>query len=120
MMDINEQVGRQRVKYIISRYHLNDAEGDSSDPEIFESQLEKLLRTYPTPLIELALVETLVASWLNYPFVRGVEFLNQAQIHLQTWEQESVVSTITPEQFSQIAGLDPTPIFGVPHLTPAK
>lgn len=106
-MNIRQQLDRQRVKHIVSSYQLWGQESNR-----FDSYLEELLQAYPHPLIELALIETLIDQWLAVPLIRGVEFLAQTHSKLKTWEDQPIVSTITPEQFQQIAGLDPTPIFG--------
>ncbi|MBF2002984.1 MAG: hypothetical protein IGS50_18975 [Synechococcales cyanobacterium C42_A2020_086] len=112
-MKLQEQVSRQRVKHIVSSYQLS---GD--EPHQFELYLEELLRLYPYPLIELALIETLVDQWISVPLRRGVEFLAQTHNKLKSWENQPIVSTMTPAQFRDIAGLDPTPIFGSSELPP--
>jgi hypothetical protein len=109
-MDISEQLSRQRVKHIVHSYQLQHCEADPIDD--FEDYLEDLLQVYPSPLIELALVETLVDHWLAVPLVRGFQFLVQAHRKLKAWESQPIASTLTPEQFQQISGLDPSPIFG--------
>jgi hypothetical protein len=114
-MEIREQLSRQRVKHIVSSYQLG---GD--EVTRFDGYLEDLLQNYPRPLIELALVETLVDAWLVIPMVRGMAFLSQAHDKLRVWESQPIVSTVTPEQFQQIAGLDPAPIFGSAELPPAS
>jgi hypothetical protein len=106
-MDIREQLNRQRIRHIVDSYQLSGNEGN-----LFELYLEELLQTYPYPLIELALVETLIDHWLSVPLARGVNFLTQTHDKLKAWESQPIVSTITPGQFQQIAGLDPTPVFG--------
>ncbi len=113
-MEIWQQLSRQRVKHIVSSYQLA---GDEVNQ--FESYLEDLLNRYPCPLIELALVETLIDNWLSVPLTRGIAFLTQAHDKLKLWDTQPIVSTITPEQFQQIAGLDPTPIFGSAEVPPA-
>ena len=112
-MELWEQISKQRVKHIVSSYQL-----DGSEASGFDSYLEELLNRYPRPLIELALVETLIDHWLTVPLMRGIAFLNQAHHKLRNWESQPIVSTITPEQFQQIAGLDPTPIFGSSEYPP--
>jgi len=107
-MELRKQINRQRVKHIISSYQLN---GDETIA--FDEVLERLLQTYPSALIELALVETLVDHWLNVPLLRGSAFLERVHTLLQRWEGQAIVSAIAPEQFQQITGLDPTPIFGI-------
>jgi hypothetical protein len=114
-MNLQEQVSRQRVKYIVSSYSL-----DGEDPKPFATFLDEMIQTYATPLIELALVETLVDSWLSVPMVRGVAFLSQAQEKLRSWDNHPIVSTITPVQFQQIAGLDPSPVFGSAEIPPVR
>jgi hypothetical protein len=113
-MNIRQQLNQQRVKHIVSSYQL---EGQESNR--FDSYLEELLQVYPHPLVELALIETLIDQWLTVPLIRGVEFLAQTHGKLRAWEDQPIVSTITPEQFQQIAGLDPTPIFGAAGLPAA-
>ena len=116
-MEIAAQLSRQRVKHIVSSYQL-----DGSDAESFDHDLHLLLDHYPSPLIELALVQTLVSGWLQVPLLRGCAFLSKAYELLKQWEEQAflqgdpvmreLASTISPEQFQQITGLDPTPIFG--------
>jgi len=114
-MDIREQLNRQRIKHIISSYQLNGNESSG-----FNLYLEELMQNYPQPLIELALVETLIDQWLTVPLLRGIEFLTQTHSKLRAWENCPIVSTITPAQFQQIVGLDPTPIFGSAELPPVS
>lgn len=113
-MEIWQQLSRQRVKHIVSSYQLH---GDEGKP--FDAYLEELFGLYPCPLIELALIETLIDHWLAVPLLRGIEFLAQTHDKLKIWETQPIISTITPEQFQQISGLDPTPIFGSAEVPPA-
>lgn len=106
-MELEEQLKRQRVKHIVSSYQL-----DGDDKEAFHRYLETLFITYPPPLIELALVETLVNHWLKVPMTKGCAFLAQAHEQLVDWSDCTIATTIAPEQFQQITGLDPSPIFG--------
>jgi hypothetical protein len=115
-MEIGAQLKRQRIKHIVSSYQL-----DGDETEAFDRALERLLNHYPLPLIELALVETLVDRWLHVPLLRGCKFLDKAHEQLQAWENQILqsdsvappcTSTISPEQFHQITGLDPAPIYG--------
>jgi hypothetical protein len=114
-MELQERLSQQRVKHIVSSYQL-----DGTDINRFTVYLEDLLQHYPTPLIELALTETLVDSWSTVPLVRGVEFLIQAHDKLKVWEHQPIVSTITPEQFQQITNLDPGPVFGTDEVPPSR
>ena len=117
LMELQEKIKRQRVQHIVSSYHLDGG------TESFQSALETLLATYPMPLVELALVETLVAHWLKMPLLRGQEFLAEVSNLLKEWEQrilfnetgeeQAIACSVTSAQFYQITGLDPTPIFGV-------
>lgn len=116
-MEIGAQLKRQRIKHIVSSYQL-----DGDETEAFDRALELLLNHYPLPLIELALVETLVDGWLHVPLLRGCKFLDKAHEQLQAWENQtlqpdlvapSCISSISPEQFQQITGLDPSPIYGI-------
>jgi hypothetical protein len=107
LIDIQEELSRQRVKHIVSSYNL-----DGHQPVQFEAYINELFDRYQPPLIELALIEALVDAWASVPMVRGVEFLTQAHEKLKGWDDHPIVSTITAEQFSQISGLDPAPVFG--------
>jgi hypothetical protein len=52
---------------------------------------------------------------------KGVSGLAQVQAKLQTWQQtQTIVNTLTPEQFQQITGLDPMPVFGAFDVRPAQ
>lgn len=116
-MELSAQLNWQRIKHIVSSYQL-----DGHDTEAFDRDLHLLLAHYPSPLVELALVETLVDGWLQVPLLRGCDFLATAYKLLQQWEEQAFLqgdsltrqraSTISPNQFQQITGLDPTPIFG--------
>lgn len=114
-MEIWQQLSRQRVKHIVSSYQLA---GDEVTQ--FDAYLQELLEIYPYPLIELALIETLIDNWLSIPLTRGIEFLSQAHDKLKAWETQPIVSTITPEQFQHISGLDPTPVFGSAEIPPVS
>jgi hypothetical protein len=115
-MNFGEQLKRQRVKHIVSSYQLA-----GTDIEAFDQYLTDLFHAYPAPLIELALVETLVDSWVRLSVIRGCEFLAIAHDQLQAWDDrlqtlavnQPIASTVAPEQFRHITGLDPTPVFGL-------
>ena len=116
-MKLLERLNQQRVKYIVESYRLQ-TEAEATD--LFAAYLERLLQTYPTGLIELALVETLLDGWRVIPLVRGTEFLAKVHHKLQDWEQQPFVTTITPSCFQQITGLDPLPVFGsLPQANPS-
>jgi hypothetical protein len=112
-MEIQERINQQRVRYIVDSYQLN-----GSEVEEFNGYLSDLIKHYPTPLIELAFVETLLDHWLTVPLTRGSAFLKQAHQKLKTWESQTIVTTLRPDQFHQITGLDPAPIFGLPERSP--
>ncbi|MBW4520577.1 MAG: hypothetical protein KME16_12850 [Scytolyngbya sp. HA4215-MV1] len=109
-MEIQEKINQQRVRYIVDSYQLN-----GSEVETFDHYLSDLITSYPTPLVELALVETLLDSWLTVPLMRGSAFLKQAHQKLKNWKSQTIVTTLRPDQFHQITGLDPAPIFGFPE-----
>ncbi|MEO1211658.1 MAG: hypothetical protein AAFX78_19340 [Cyanobacteria bacterium J06638_20] len=112
-MDLRTAINRQRIFHIVSSYQL-----DGADCTMFQAHLADLLEQYPTPLIELSLAETLVDHWLKVPPIRGLQFLQQAHNTLKQWEDQPICSTLTPGQFQQITGLDPSPIFGPSELPP--
>ncbi|MGB3493197.1 MAG: hypothetical protein WBA57_10740 [Elainellaceae cyanobacterium] len=114
-MDLQHELKQQRVKHIISSYELA---GD--DGKAFQAQLDDLFQLYPASLIELALTEALVDGWLSVPTVRGCEFLKRAHTKLVQWETQPIVSTVTPEQFQHVTGLDPTPVFGSAEVPPPR
>jgi hypothetical protein len=105
-MELGEKLKQHRVKHIISSYQL---EGDESEP--FNYYLDDLLKTYPASLLELALVEVLIDGWLRIPMQKGCQFLVRTHRKLREWEACAIASTVDPEQFQQITGLDPNPIF---------
>ncbi|MGI0488087.1 hypothetical protein ACN4EK_21820 [Pantanalinema rosaneae CENA516] len=113
-MHIGEQLRQQRVKHIVSSYQLRGI-----DDQAFDEHLASLLEQYPSPLIELALVETLVNCWWQIPIPRGCAFLTRVHEQLANWQSQPIISTIAPDQFQQITGLDPTPIFGSSGLPPS-
>jgi len=113
-MDLRAELNRQRVKHIVSSYQL-----DGDDSTQFYGLLDELLSHHPHPLIELAIVETLVDVWLTVPPVRGRPFLTQVQQKLRGWEDQPICSTLTPSQFQQVTGLDPSPIFGSGEVPPS-
>jgi len=105
-MELQNRIGQQRIQHIIDSYILMGEEVSA-----FESYLSDLLGQYPHGLIELALVETLVRNWLTIPMVKGVPFLANAHERLQAWQQDQWQQLtgslkLTPNQFSQITGLD--------------
>ncbi|HEY9738160.1 MAG TPA: hypothetical protein V6D06_17835 [Trichocoleus sp.] len=96
----------QRIQHIVASYSLS---GDESD--LFEAYLIDLMQVFPAPLIELAIVETLVQQWLRVPLLRGPEFLRTAHEMLTDWQGQVFQSRLTPTYFELITGLDPAPIF---------
>jgi hypothetical protein len=108
-MELWEQISRQRVQYIIESYQLH-GEAIAAD---FDEYLEDLLAAYPPPQIELAMVETIITSWLQIPLTKGMKFIEQAHDRLKEWEDPASSKTfVTASQFHQITRLDPTPVFG--------
>ncbi|HIK18789.1 MAG TPA: hypothetical protein IGS53_26380 [Leptolyngbyaceae cyanobacterium M33_DOE_097] len=111
-VEFTKQIQYQRVKHIVDSYCL-----EGCDPLPFEHHLKKLLEIYPSYVVELALVEVLVAQWMRVPMQRGCRFLAEVEQHLHEWMHYSnrdrplVPYRITAEQFQTITGLDPTPVF---------
>jgi hypothetical protein len=106
-MELQDQLKRQRVRHIVSSYQL-----DGSEPEAFAQFLDDLLLLYPSGLVELALVDVLAASWLHIPMEKGCAFLEKTHALLRLWRDQGVRSSITSDQFQQVTGLDPGPLFG--------
>lgn len=115
-MNIQAHIDRHRLQYIVDSYQLQGED----DPDSFWADLADLLDNYPTPIVELAVVETLVTGWLNVPMVRGCEFLRQVQEQLLLWHNYSIVSTLTVTQFQSITGLSPNPILKNAHAFASK
>ncbi len=131
-MDLQQRLNQQRVRHIIDSYQLMGDEGTA-----FEHNLNQLLSQYPHRLIELALVETLIKSWLNVPMVKGIAFLNETRSKLQQWQSTqyrsaqnpdtqkasdtepsfapNFILSFTPNQFAQITGLDAEVTFTNPE-----
>jgi hypothetical protein len=111
-VEFTKQIQYQRVKHIVDSYCLEGCE-----PLSFEQHLKKLLEIYPAYVVELALVEVLVAQWMRVPMQRGNRFLAEVEQHLYEWmhqpNRDRPISPyrITAEQFQTITGLDPTPVF---------
>ena len=105
-MNIQAQIDRYRLQYIVDNYQLRG----NDNIDAFEMALTELLDNYPTPIVELAIVETLVTGWLNVPMVRGCAFLHHVHEQLLLWHNYSIVSTLTTTQFQSITGLSPNPI----------
>lgn len=118
-MEIQERISRQRVKHIVESYQLEGNNATEQEVSAFMTYLDDLFSSFPHPLIELSLTESLVKSWANVPMTKGVPFLTQAHTQLKKWKQQSldepfkgpIKSTLSPAQFSQITGLDPSLIF---------
>lgn len=112
--DIRQRIHHQRIRHIVDSYLLA---GDQASP--FDTYLSELMGEYASGLIELALVETLAKSWLTIPMQRGVPFLSSAHERLKQWQQEAasestsnfLFSSLSPSQFSQITGLEPSIAF---------
>lgn len=114
-MKLQDHLNQQRVKHIIDSYQL-----DGEDSDRFTTYLDELFEAYPSPLIELAITETLVDGWVSVPMVRGIEFLRKSHDKLKEWDVKPIVSTVTPEQFHHVTGLDPTPVFGSAEFPPPR
>lgn len=115
-MDIQQRIQTQRIQHIIDSYLLqgnyeSDIKGTddglvTTDVRSFETYLNELLQQYPHGLIELALVETLIKGWLNFPMEKGVPFLSATHHRLKALTENTFTPTFTPSQFTQITGLD--------------
>lgn len=113
-MNLHEEINRQRVKHIVDSYRLD--KDDNS--EQFAAYLNQLLLLYPTPVLELALAETIAYEWLNVPITRGRQFLEKVHAKIKTWETCEAEIAISLEQFQHITGLSPHPLLGSSNLMP--
>lgn len=106
-MAVRDSSQRQRLQHIVDSYSLA-----GSEEEVFYPILRHWESRHPLPLIELAVVEALVQTWLRLPRPTGTTFLKLVGRRLQQWQTPPVESAITRSQFEQVTGLDPSPIFG--------
>lgn len=106
-MTLQQQIQQQRVRHIISSYQLNGEDG-----ELCDTCLTAMLQVYPTGLIELALVETIVQNWARVPMLKGIEFFQQVETLLAQWQTSAISVSFSPTEFQLITGLDATSIFG--------
>ncbi|MER3434336.1 MAG: hypothetical protein C4288_13140 [Leptolyngbya sp. ERB_1_1] len=113
-MTLQQQIQQQRIKHIISSYQLDGENCDSCD-----ACLSAMLQRYPTGLIELALVETIVQAWARVPMVKGIEFFQQVETLLNYWQTNSIAVSFDPTEFQLMTGLDASPIFGSPSSPPS-
>lgn len=121
-MTLQEQIQQQRVKHIISSYQL-----DGENCQMCDACLTAMLQLYPTGLIELALVETIVQNWARVPMVRGIEFFQQVETLLSQWQTDAEASlhgyvfavSFNSTEFQLVTGLDASPIFGASNSTPS-
>ena len=111
-MTLQQQIQQQRVRHIISSYQLN-----SENSEWCDACLTAMLQLYPTGLIELALVETMVQNWARVPMPKGLEFFQQVETLLRQWETSAIAVSFSPIEFQQVTGLDASPIFDSPSST---
>ncbi len=105
-MTLQQQVDRQRVKYIVSSFRLA---GDETAR--FDDRLEALIENYPLAWLELALAEVVVLNWLIVPMPRGLAIIRQVQSLLRQWERHGVTHLLNPQEFQRVTGLDPNPVF---------
>jgi hypothetical protein len=105
LQDYQAHFDRRRPWHIVDSYRLFGEEGDDCRP-----LLEAWLGATVPALVELALVETLVAAWRTVPMPRGRVFVRQAQGWLEDWLAGRRVISIQPGQFRMVTGLDPGPV----------
>jgi hypothetical protein len=105
-MTLQQQIDRQRVKYIVESFRLG---GD--EEARFDDRLESLMAHYPIAWLELALAQVVVLNWLIIPLPRGLEVIRQVQNLLRQWERHGVTSLLNPQEFHRVTGLDPNPVF---------
>ena len=95
-MELKQQIEQQRVKHIISSYQL-----EGEDAIGFHQYLNDLLATYPSPVIELALVEVLV-GWLAT--VANAEGLRVPDADPRS---HHFLARTQPHQFDRARGISP-------------
>jgi hypothetical protein len=117
---LGEQVSRQRLKYMINSYQLGLTSGGDrgsgrseagAEGQAFDRYLGHLLRLYSAPLLELAVAQTLVRSWLMTPLPRGIVFLEAVDRQLAHWIDHGIDCRLSPQDFQQVTGLDPYPVY---------
>lgn len=105
-MTLAEHLKKQRVKHIVSSYQLN-----GSEVEACEQELDQLLERYPSAWIEFAFADAIAHHWATLPMPRGLVLFNHVRESLQQWERTGVSSTLSPDDFQHITGLNPSSIF---------
>ena len=114
-MTLDDQIKKQRVKHIVSSYQL-----DGEDGEACTHYLDELLDRYASSLIELAFAETIAQNWAQMPMPRGIPVFEQVHALLKSWETRATstdrtsgaaLSSLNPDDFQHITGLDPSSIF---------
>ena len=105
-MTLAEHLKKQRIKHIVSSYQLS-----GSEVEACEDQLDQLLERYPAAWIELALASAIADYWAAIPMPRGLALFNQAHESLQQWERTGISSSLSPDDFQHITGLNPSSVF---------
>ncbi|HTL87787.1 MAG TPA: hypothetical protein VL134_00185 [Leptolyngbya sp.] len=106
-MTLQQQIQQQRVRHIVSSYQL-----DGENNELCDACLTAMLQLYPTGLIELALVETMVQNWARVPMPKGIDFFQQVETLLNQWQTSAIAVSFSPTEFQLVTGLDASPIFG--------
>ena len=102
----------QRISHIFSHYQLWGQANQRS-----QTLVMGLLRNYPPPLVELAVVEVLAKQWLTPNFPRGIPFIRQVDQWLVDSSTVGFELTILPPQFQHITGLDAEGVYPLlPHF----
>jgi hypothetical protein len=101
-MDLQTRIDRQRLHHIIDLYNLR-----GNDPEEFNQRLEQLFADYQTNTIELAIVDTLVLTWMALPPVKGLDFIDRVSFRLTA----NLPTLVSANHYRLITGLDGSHLF---------
>lgn len=101
-MDLQTRIERQRIHHIIDSYNLW-----GKDSTEFQQRLEYLFADYETTRIELAIVDTLVLTWMALPPLKGLDFIDRVKLRLTA----NLPTLVTAIHYRAITGLDGSHLF---------
>ncbi len=102
IMDLQTRIERQRIHHIIDSYNLQ-----GNDSIEFKQRLEHLFADYETTRIELAIVDTLILTWMALPPLKGLDFIDRVELRLTA----NLPTLVTAIHYKAITGLDGSHLF---------
>lgn len=101
-MELQDRISQQRVHHIIDSYSLR-----GNDSAQFNQRLEQLFADYEITAIELAIVDTLISTWMVLPPVKGLDFIDRVEFRLTA----NLPTLVTASHYRAITGLDGSYLF---------